>query len=68
VPGGEVFDLRLGGPGEEGADFSEEIQETHRIGPRRSANRRPVDQDDVVDLFEAGEGCVFARYVEKRGV
>ena len=47
--------LRLGGLGEQLADVVEDAGVGRRVGPRRAADRRLVDVDDLVDVLEAGD-------------
>jgi hypothetical protein len=54
-------DLGGGQAGEEVADVIEHAGVGGRVAARRAANRRLVDDDDLVEVLEALEGAVGAR-------
>ena len=56
--GGEAFAARVGLGGEEGADVVEGFYICNRIRSWRAADRRLVDEDDVVEVLDAGESAV----------
>src|SRR3954454_24015390 len=53
--------LRLGKLRVQAADVVEEFNVRARIRPRRSANRRLVDDDELVELVDAFDAIVLAR-------
>ena len=47
------------------ADGIEDARIRGRIGPRRPTNRRLVDVDDLIDVFDAFQGLELARPVRR---
>jgi hypothetical protein len=56
--GGVAADLGLGEVGEQGAQLGEQAGVGGGVGARRAADRRLVDVDDLVEVFEAGDAVV----------